>query len=150
MKRITTLALMLALTACKTPTQRWLDGLEDQVRAGDQALTLEARRIPPRDGDTSTVTYRVRLYPAKDWLGTRGAAGTNELNYHTDSCFLLRQGKHDFAPALFEPVSNGRPGCFEYLLSFDLDRAMQAGRLQLVYRDRFISGKPYSLILHAQ
>ncbi|QEC62542.1 hypothetical protein [Mucilaginibacter ginsenosidivorans] len=74
----------------------------------------------------------------------------NELSYQMDSCFLLRQGKHDFAPALFEPVNNGVAGCFEYLLSFDLVKDMQAGRLQLVYRDRFISGKPYTLNLHAQ
>jgi hypothetical protein len=149
MKRIYLLALLPALLSCKTPTQRWLDGLEKHAESHDKTLSLEAVWIRPQDDDTSSVTYKIRLYPSREWLDRAGNTGATELNYRQDSSFLLRQGKHDFAPVLFQPVNNGIAGSFEYLVSFDLVKAMQAGRLQLVYHDRFISGKPYTLNLHA-
>lgn len=140
--------LTLWLASCRNRTEQWQDSLADvrELRAGSLAVVL--MKVWPAAGDTASLTYKIRIYPAKQWIEDHTSDQKNGLFYHMDSCFSIRAGKASFNATMVQPVNNGIANCFEYLLLFDIDPAMKNARLSLVYKDKFIDGKPYILNLN--
>jgi len=135
--------VLLTLCACRTATEQWLNGLAGFKELHTSAFRLQAMKVTPTGPDTTSVTYQVRIYPSGG--GTDQAAG---FYYGMDSCFSLQSGKVNIKPSYFQPVNNGIAHCFEYLLSFPVNRSMRSAPAGLVYQDRIIDGKRYILNLN--
>ncbi|MHB8205938.1 hypothetical protein [Mucilaginibacter sp.] len=145
MRRLLFGLVILACCSCKTPTQKWLGNLSAFQRAGDDQLTVEA--LKTRTKDTTGLTYNVRIYPSKQWLDSKTEQGGVQFNYGMDSCFYLNAGGIDYKPAMVQPIANGLTNCFEYLVSFDLTPAMETKEADLIYQDKYINRKRYTLQL---
>lgn len=148
MKATGIILLLLTLASCRTPTEKWLDGMSDHQSVKGKALIMEIMKVKPPKMDTTALTYKIRIYPGKEWTETNSGRQKNGLFYGMDSCFTLRTAAASYSPDMVEPVNNGIKGCYEYLLSFGIAKAMKYRQLQLVYTDRFIDGKPYQIILN--
>lgn len=142
MRKYGIIIALLAMAACKTPQQKWLDSLTEYKAVKSKSMTLEIMKMADKN-DTTVLNYKVRLYPAKEWLETRTADAVNNLNYRMDSCFMIKAGslKHD--PVFVQPVVNGIKNCFEYLVSFEMDSTVKMKTLKLVYKDKYIDGHTY-------
>lgn len=133
---------------CKSPARRWLDQLATFRETSGAMLTIRVMKMQAIPGDTSTFSYQVRISPSKSWLENNGQSQNINFFYHMDSCFSVLSGSRRFPPAILQPVSNGLSGCYEYLLSFNLEPAIKGHNVKLVYQDKFIDGKKYSLQLN--
>jgi hypothetical protein len=142
-RKLAMIIILFTLCACRTATERWLDGLAGFKELRTPAFRLQAMKVTPAAPDTASVTYQVRIYPSRG--GTDQATG---FYYGMDSCFSLQSGKVNVKPSYFQPVNNGIAHCFEYLLSFPVTRSMRSGPARLVYQDRIIDGKRYILELN--
>jgi len=147
MRKFGIVFLLLAAMSCKTPKEKWLDGLTGYKEIKSKSMVLQLMRME-RKNDTSVLDYKVRIYPAKSWTEQAGPVDINHLNYQVDSCFSLKAGKAAHSPAFVQPVASGVTGCFEYLVSFALDSTVKMKTLQLVYTDKYIDGHTYSLDLN--
>ncbi|MDO3628865.1 hypothetical protein [Mucilaginibacter sp. BT774] len=148
MKATGIVLLLLTLASCHTPTEKWLDGMSDYQSVKGKSLTLEIMKIKPVKEDTTAITYKIRLYPGKEWMENYTGHQKTGLFYSMDSCFVLRTATASYSPDMVQPVNNGIAGCYEYLLSFGIVKAMKHRQLQLVYTDKYIDGKPYQIILN--
>ena len=148
MKATGIVLLLLILASCRTPTEKWLKSMSDYQSVKGKSLTMEIMKIKPAKEDTTSLTYKVRLYPDKEWLENNSGKQKNGLFYGMDSCFILRTPIASYSPDMIQPVNNGIAGCYEYLLSFSIVKAMKYSQLQLVYADRYIDGKPYQIVLN--
>ena len=140
--------LFLILASCKTPTEKWLDGMVDYKSIQGKVLAVEIRKVQPPRLDTGAITYSVRLFPAKEWNEAHGTGLNERLAYGMDSCFTVRTASAGFGPDMVQPVNNGIAGCYEYLVSFGVTKAMKYHPLELVYADRYIDKKVYRLELN--
>lgn len=146
--RIVPLLLTLILASCRTPTEKWLDGMSDFQSVKGKSLTMEIMKIKPAKEDTTALTYKIRLYPNKEWTENNSGRQKNGFFYGMDSCFTLRTATASYNPDMVQPVNNGIAGCYEYLLSFGVVKAMKGRRLQLGYTDKYIDGKSYQITLN--
>ena len=148
MKQALIAMIFLMLVSCRSATEKWLDGLADFKELHGKTLSMEIMKVKPVSTDTTALTYKVRIFPAKDWVDNQGRGQKTGLYYGVDSCFSLRSGKASFRPDMVQPVNNGIAGCFEYLISYEVTKAMKMKELQLVYKDKFIDGKQYQMELN--
>lgn len=147
LRHIVLIPFILFCGSCKTTGGRWSDGLSGYAEKHSGSLSVEILRTAS-GGDTAFVNYRVRIRPSTKNIGTTGAA--YNFYYGMDSCFSLRSGHKDLAPAFVQAVPDGIKGCFEYLVSFEVAAPSKLRPLALVYRDRFIDQKSYILSLNKQ
>jgi hypothetical protein len=68
MRKTTLIILILAASACKTPTEKWLSGLAGFRELHNEKLSLQALKMEPQQSDNTELAYRVRVYPPKAWL----------------------------------------------------------------------------------
>lgn len=148
MKATGIVLLLFLLASCHTATEKWLNGMPDYQSLKGKSLSIEIMKIKPAKEDTTALTYKIRIYPGKEWTENNSAQQKNGLFYGMDSCFTLRTPIASYSPDMIQPVNNGIAGCYEYLVSFGIVKAMKYRQLQLVYNDRFIDGKPYQIILN--
>ena len=150
MKRKACILLTVAvmLVCCKSPTQRWFDHLAAFKETGNKKLSIRIMKMKTASADTNTISYQVRIYPSRSWLESNGQSQNINFFYHMDSCFFLQAGAKNVPPALLQPVSNGISGCYEYLLTFNSEPAVKGHKIELVYQDKFIDGRKYSLQLN--
>lgn len=150
MKRKAGILLIAAvmLFSCQSPVERWLDHLAAFKETTSKTLSVQAMKMNAAPNDTNSFSYQVRIYPAKAWLEDNAQSQNINFFYHMDSCFSLKAGAKGFPPAIVQPVSNGISGCYEYLLSFNLEPSIKGRKIELVYQDKFIDGRKYSLQLN--
>jgi hypothetical protein len=138
------------VVSCKTPTERWLNGLADFSEVHSRSLSVEVMKIKPAVTDTTSLNYKVRIFPSKQWAENRSGDEKMSLYYGMDSCFSLQTGKTNLKPSLFQPVNNGIANCYEYLVSFEISKSIKSKHVQLIYHDKSIDGKQYILELNKQ
>ncbi|MFI5160461.1 MAG: hypothetical protein ACHQHN_04250 [Sphingobacteriales bacterium] len=139
--------MIIGLSSCKSPMQRWLDSMTDFAEVKGNAYKIQAARITTGIEDTTTLNYKVRIYLGKA-VTSKGYDESVNFYYHMDSCFLVRTMGGNELPVLVQPVNNGISGCYEYLVSMDISKAMRLKKLELIYQDKFIDGKRYILNLN--
>lgn len=112
---------------------------------GDHDLQVQLMLMESEPGDSSVVSYRVRLIPDRSYPQITYAQKT-ALLYRMDSCFYsLDHGRKTY-PVLVQAVPNGVSGTFEYLLQFENDRKNDNGA-RMIYQDRYLNHKKYDLNL---
>ena len=148
MKATGIVMLLLILVSCHTPTKKWLDSMPDYQSLKGKTLSMEIMKVKPAKEDTTELTYKIRIYPGKQWTENNNGRQKNGLFYGMDSCFTLHTSIASYNPDMIQPVNNGIAGCYEYLVSFEIVKAMKYRQLQLLYNDRFIDGKPYHIVLN--
>jgi hypothetical protein len=148
MKLTPLIFFLFLLASCKSPAEKWLDSMADYKAVHGKELTLEIRKVKPRQADTSAITYSVRLFPGKAWLEENGTKQMERLSYGMDSCFSLHTAAAAYGPDIVQPINNGVKGCYEYLVSFNVVKTMKYRPMELVYTDRFIDKKLYRLALN--
>lgn len=137
---------LLAVMSCKTPGEKWQNSLTKYKELKSKTMVLQLMKMEEKN-DTSALAYKIRIYPAKAWEEQATPADRNHLNYQMDSCFALKTGKTAHNPAFVQPVANGVTGSFEYLVSFAIDSTVKMKPLQLIYTDKYIDGRTYTLDL---
>ena len=135
--------MLITVAGCRTASERWLSGMVSYAETHSKTFSVEILRIA-QPADTSAITYRVRLRP----LGKERSATAAYFEYHSDSSFTLKLGNKSFSPAIVQAVPDGIKGCYEYLLSFNIEPAMQLKPLALVYRDGNVDPQTYTLNLN--
>ncbi|WP_439697093.1 hypothetical protein ACFGVS_01025 [Mucilaginibacter sp. AW1-7] len=149
MKRNLLFLIIVTFTACKTPTERWLAGMEDFREVRSATLSLQALRMKESARDTAELNYKVRIYPSRAWLGANSRNGrAADFYYHMDSAFTVKYGNQTMQPQLVQPVANGLSTCFEYLVTIAVTPGLKMKTLSILYRDRFIDGKTYEMNLN--
>lgn len=139
------LVALLAIS-CKTPTERWLSGLAEYSQLQSASIKMEVMKMDTKN-DTTILNYRVRIYPDKKWLENNPRNLVSEMNYETDSCFFIKAGGAKCSPGFVQPVANGIKGCYEYLISFNVDNKLKMRSLNLVYTDKYIDRQTHTLNL---
>ncbi len=111
----------------------------------DKHLTLQVMKVQEGE-DRSMLEYRVRLLVNPN-IDVNKQLG-QKMWYHTDSCFYFAEGERRIFPMVQEPVANGIKNSFEYLLLFNSHDLPEDRKLELTYRDLYISDKTYSFDLN--
>jgi hypothetical protein len=114
-------------------------------QANDKDLTIQLTKLPKVSNDEQIISYKVRLLPVKTIMETKSYNEKNNLWYKMDSCFYFETGSRKIYPQLVQPVANGISGSYEYLLQFDEDTALKKDSLDMVYADRYINRKKYTI-----
>jgi len=109
----------------------------------DHDLTIQVMQLKD-DGD-SIITYKARLTPDKQLLETKSKDEKQALYYTMDSCFYINKGNIKIYAALVQPIANGVSGSYEYMLQFEKDKKLNTDSINLVYQDKYINRKTYSL-----
>ncbi len=109
----------------------------------DKDLTIQVHQIKREYGENSGVSYAVRFMLSKRLRDIGQSKLNTDYWYHTDSCFYLQSGAKKTYASLVQPIANGVNGSLEYLLEFD--GAVESGSTDLVYQDKFLTHKIYSL-----
>jgi len=107
-------------------------------------LTIQIVRVPGESGFGSTIAYSARLVPDKKITENQDKMLTTRLWYRMDSCFYLQRGTKKIYAGIIQPIANGVAGSYEYFLSFDISAADQS-RWDLIYQDKYLTRKKYSL-----
>lgn len=142
------LLLTLLLASCKTATEKWLAGMTQFKELNDKSLSMQIMKMSSKAIDTSSFGYQVRIYPSKSWIEGQGREQSVNFLYHMDSCFTIQAGNASISPVMVQPISNGIANCYEYMLYFNVEKAIRLKNVELVYKDRFIDGKQYALKLN--
>lgn len=116
------------------------------TRIRDKDIELEVKNISNGQEGPGTLNYAVRLLPDKQLLSGRDNKLTTALWYQMDSCFYLQAGSKKIYSTITQPIANGVAGSFEYYVSFEMPNS-PAGKINLVYADRYINHKKYILSL---
>jgi hypothetical protein len=115
----------------------------------DDGMTIQLRKVKNSPDDAGVLTYATRLIPEKVLLSSSDNKLNTALWYHMDSCFYLQAGERKIYAAIIQPIANGVTGTFEYLLSFDA-AGMRNHRWSLVYQDKYLNHKKYTLSLESE
>jgi len=133
------IGLSLAMNSCKQK-------ISVIRQSKDQDLLLQVSRMQDEQDDPASLTYAVRLIPNKKTMAGISGKAKTALNYSMDSCFYLMKGTTKVYSAIVQPITNGVSGSFEYMLSFE-DKQLKSGKWNLVYQDRYINRKKYTVML---
>ncbi|WP_139112905.1 hypothetical protein [Mucilaginibacter sp. PPCGB 2223] len=87
----------------------------------------------------------MRLIPDKQLIEEKSSNQKTALYYKMDSCFYIAEGLKKNYAVMVQPVANGVSGTYEYLLEFENGNAPQADTINLIYNDKYINQKSYSL-----
>lgn len=110
---------------------------------GDDQITLQVQQVKEKNAEDLAFRIRVFAHLPADFKDRKQL--NEKMEYGIDSCFFrLNRGKQEL-PSGVIPVANGIKDCFEYVLLFSGSVADK--NEQLVYRDKYISGKTYQVIL---
>lgn len=115
------------------------------VEAGDKDMSVQLIRLDNNGGNDGGLSYKVRLIPDKKLLQGKGREERNKLLFKMDSCFYLVNGVQKIYASMVQPVANGVGDTYEYLLVFD--EKLNPDSLTMVYQDKYISQKSYTLKL---
>jgi hypothetical protein len=148
MKQGVIVLMFLMLASCKTATERWLSGLADNKELRTDTFFLQMMKVKPVPADTSSLNYKIRIYPSKQWAESKTSEQKSGMYYGMDSCFSLQAGKKNLKPSLFQPVNNGIANCYEYLISFEVREVIKSTQVELLYHDKLIDGKQYIVELN--
>jgi len=107
---------------------------------------MQVKALKNASGDGASLDYAVRLLPGKALEATLDGKTKTALCYGMDSCFYLLAGGQKVYSAIVQPIANGVSGSFEYMLSFVVDD-LKGGKWSLVYQDRYLNHKKYTLSL---
>jgi len=140
------LLLMPFLVECGYGPKRWQDQLRAISKAGDSQMAIEAALLPYDQKDSLSLNFRVRISPAAD-VSADSKSYKTDLLYRMDSCFYIQSGYRKFYPQLTQAVAGGVSKRYEYLVSFDIRTLRQQKGLSLIYRDRYLNKRKYSLLL---
>lgn len=112
---------------------------------------MQALRVRPATDDTTELSYKVRIYPSKSWLANNHSTeSTGNFYYRMDSAFTMKYGSQTMRPQLVQPVANGLSNCFEYLISMEITPGIKMKHISILYQDKFIDGKQYTMDLNRQ
>jgi hypothetical protein len=114
----------------------------------DRDLTIQVMQLKDAEDD-HTISYKARLLPDKKLLESKSKDEKQALYYTMDSCFYINTGNTKIYAALVQPIANGVSGSYEYLLQFEKDKDLKTDTIALVYQDRYINKKTYSLKMSA-
>jgi len=129
----------LILSACKKKSP--------QVKeVKDKDLTMQVRVLENTAGSTSSLDYAIRLIPGKTLDATLDNKTKTALCYGMDSCFYLLADNKKVYSNIVQPIANGVSGSYEYMLSFE-STDLKSGKRSLVYQDRYLNHKKYTLSL---
>jgi len=110
---------------------------------GDDVLTIQSHLKKKERG---SLAFAVRIFSHRKNDEKKEKQLNEQMGYGIDSCFYrIYKGKREFPTGIL-PVASGIRNCYEYILLFD-DFDGNIKQEQLVYRDRYISGKAYNMIL---
>src|SRR5438445_697784 len=98
MKTTGIVLLLLTLASCQSPTEKWLNSMSDHQSVGGKSLSIEIMKIKPAKEDTTSLTYKIRLYPDKEWMENNSGRQKNGLFYGMDSCFTLHTTTASYSP----------------------------------------------------
>ncbi|SDR88900.1 hypothetical protein SAMN05216490_0136 [Mucilaginibacter mallensis] len=114
----------------------------NQIKDGDMSLGIS--RLKNGEGNSGTLDFAIRLISNKQLLADKDKSFRNSLWYSMDSCFYLMKGQRKIYSAIVQPIANGVAGTFEYMLSFN-EEDLKAGNWSLIYDDRYLNHKKYTL-----
>jgi hypothetical protein len=139
--------LCAVLVSCHSATEKWLSNLADYRELHAKSMVLKIMKVTSGTSDTTTLNYKVRVFPARQWLETRTPEQKTGLFYDMDSCFAIQTMKASVTASFVQPVNSGVANCFEYLVSFPVDHSIRQKELSLVYRDKYIDQKQHKIDL---
>ena len=113
----------------------------------DKDLTLQVMGVKSNRIDTAYFSYKARIIPDKIFLSLKSQQEKSSLSYRMDSCFFLKQGKEVIAASMVQPIANGVPGSFEFLLEFEKVASGVNNKPTLIYRDKYLNRKTYHIQL---
>lgn len=128
--------ILLALTAC-TNNPPYAEQKDDD-------MTIQVLEYP--DNDPSEIRYGLRLLPTEKLKQTIHRTQVANMQYRADSLFTLVNGDQKLIPVSVQYVANGSKSIFEYILVFEDDDHKVSTR-QLIYTDKFLTGKTYTIKL---
>jgi len=135
--RLKILEVMLLMLAVSCDTKR-----ADFAEAGDEQLKVQGLKIRKKESP-GLVDYQVRVQVINPEIGNEQLAAS--MMYKMDSAFYLANGAVRVYPEILEPVASGIKNRFEYMVSFKDVKAGKDDKALLVYADKFISRKAYTL-----
>lgn len=147
MKGTLIVIILLISTGCQSPEGRWFDGLSKYKEIRSRSMHIELMKMDTEKAFTF-LNYKLRIYPVQSWIEEHESARVEDMNYHMDSCFFIQEGKNKYAPLFVQPVANGVKHCFEYLLSFPIQKVVKKPGISMVYSDKFIDHKTYLINLN--
>ncbi|EHQ24342.1 hypothetical protein [Mucilaginibacter paludis] len=136
-KLMMNLVACLLLFSCK-------DGKPPYLEVKDNELTIQAIQLEEAESNTG-VSYKVRLIPNREMLKQINAEKQRALTYKMDSCFYISLNKQKIYPLLTQAIANGVSGSYEYLLEFETDKNESRDSIRLMYHDKYINNKIYSI-----
>lgn len=137
--------LIPLLASCAGGTRHWASGVKDEAETGDSLLTVQAAKLPYDKNDSASVNFRVRISINTDTLNYKRSA--ESMMYRMDSCFYLQANGKKYYPQLTQAVASGVNKRFEYLVSFDSKTLLPLQKVNMVYQDRYLDHKTYTLLL---
>ncbi|OCX53370.1 hypothetical protein BEL04_03455 [Mucilaginibacter sp. PPCGB 2223] len=130
--------ISLSLAGCRSS-----DSSFKQVQDGD--LTIQVTHLKAVSKDDNLLSFKLRLIPDKQLIEEKSSNQKTALYYKMDSCFYIAEGLKKNYAVMVQPVANGVSGTYEYLLEFENGNAPQADTINLIYNDKYINQKSYSL-----
>jgi hypothetical protein len=136
------ISLFLMLFACNGNK-----GSIKQVRDSD--LLVQVRQMKGEQDAPNTMDYAVRITPDKKLVAGKEDSFKTSFWYSMDSCFYIMNGNTKVYSAIVQPIANGLTGSFEYMLSFGTND-LKAGNWNLIYEDKYLNHKKYTLNLNKE
>jgi hypothetical protein len=140
------LSLIVFTVACSLFSCRNNSSVKALKRDG---LAIEVARVAGEPGSNTGLNYSARLISDKKLADTKDKELTSALWYRMDSCFYLQYGGKKVFATIIQPIANGVVGSYEYFLSFDISQADES-KWHLIYRDKYLNRKTYTLNLGGQ
>ncbi len=116
----------------------------------DKDFTMQVIELPNVTDEMSSLSYKIRITPAKQLLQQKNREEKNALMYKMDSCFYLQGGINKTYAALTQPIANGINGSYEYLIQFEIAKQIDRAHLVLTYQDKYINRKTYTIQFNQQ
>jgi len=125
--------LILLSIGCKTN--------RPSAGASDKDLVIEAMKKINQDD----IIYNIRIFPNKE-LMENAASFSQNMMYQVDSCFYLSDGLKKVYPLSAEYIPGGVAKSFEYMVTFEKNKASSADDFILFYQDKYINKRNYQLL----
>ncbi|WP_316800442.1 hypothetical protein [Pedobacter frigidisoli] len=135
MRNITILIILLSLGSCKLKNPS-----AEQV---DNDLHIQVMKQVSHPDSISE--YRVRIFTKKEQEKSLALALNKQMQFYADSLFYLTHHGSETYPDMVIPVSTSVANCYEYVLLFSPHEAIGESEPLLIYHDKYINGKTYTL-----